>query len=156
MANRSVVLLVGTSILSLASPAFTQDCPEPVGQLPYGTAYSVAVSGDHAHFGSGAALVIADVSNPASPQVLGHIALHGVILGVAVSGSHAYVTERNEGLRVIDISTPASPVEVGFLDTPGYASAVAVSSGWVIALMVAARIAEQQMGGLRTPLAEAH
>jgi hypothetical protein len=45
-----------------------QDCPEPVGRWPHGSAFSVAVSGDYAYLGNGTVLVIVDVSNPAVPQ----------------------------------------------------------------------------------------
>jgi hypothetical protein len=47
-----------------------------------------------------------------------------------LAGSHAYVADDVEGLRVIDISTPSTPVEVGFVDTPGNAVGVAVSPGY--------------------------
>ena len=72
------------------------------------------MSGDYAYFGSGMALMVADVSDAAAPQVVGEIVLPGVIFNVAVSGSYAYVADDDAGLRVIDVSTPASPIEVGF------------------------------------------
>ena len=49
---------------------------------------------------------------------------------VHVSGSYAYVTDGEAGLRVIDISTPTSPEEVGFYDTPGWAVGICVSRSY--------------------------
>ena len=50
-----------------------------------------------------------------------------LVLGMAVSGSLALVSDWSAGLRVIDISDLSSPTEVGFLDTVGTAQDVAVS-----------------------------
>ena len=49
------------------------------------------MSGDYAYFGSGAALMVADISDPAAPQVVGDVTLPGVVQAVAVAGGHAYV-----------------------------------------------------------------
>ncbi|RMH74775.1 MAG: T9SS C-terminal target domain-containing protein, partial [Calditrichaeota bacterium] len=46
---------------------------------------------------------------------------------VYVSGSHAYVADRYDGLRIIDVSDPTAPVEVGFYDTGDEARGVYVS-----------------------------
>jgi hypothetical protein len=114
--------------LALVPPALAQDCPELAGRWPYGPAYSVAVFGSHAFFGSGTVLVVADVSNAAEPLEVGEVVLSGIVWGVAASGNYAYVAA--DGLRVIDVSTPASPIEVGFLETPGGAFGVAVSGNY--------------------------
>jgi hypothetical protein len=70
---------------------------------------------------------VIDVSNPSSPREVGAYDTPGSALGVAVSGTYAYVADGSEGLRVIDVSNPSSPREVGFYDTPGDAWGVAVS-----------------------------
>jgi len=103
------------------------DCPELVGRWPYGSTWTVAVVGDHAYFGSGAALRIADVSDPSSPRIIGDVMLPGLVRGVAASEEYAYIAaDANAGLRVIDVRTPWDAVEVGFHDTPGSADDVAV------------------------------
>jgi len=123
-----VVALVVMGVCFLASPALAQDCPELVGRWPYGPISAVAVSGDYAYFGSGAALMVADVSNPSTPQVVGNVALPGLVGAIAVSGGYAYVV--GESLSVIDVSTPSSPTQVGFLEIQSYALSVAVSGGY--------------------------
>jgi hypothetical protein len=92
-----------------------------------GATYAVAAQGNYAYIGVGPRLVILDVSDPARPVVVGQTgALPGVVLGLAVAGSYAYVADRDAGLRVVDVSDPDAPVEIGFYDTPGSASGVAL------------------------------
>ena len=58
------------------------------------------------------ALVVVDVSNPASPSIRGSVvssSLMNIPVCVAVSGSYAYVTAANS-LVAVDVSNPASPV----------------------------------------------
>ena len=101
-----------------------------VGQIG-GHSYAVAVQGPIAYLGVGPRLVLLDVSDPARPAVLGRTGvLPGVVQGVAVSGSHAYVAAGDGGLRVVDVSDPAHPREVGSCDTPGEAWGVAVSGSY--------------------------
>jgi len=65
----SVLLVtIFVALAGLHQPtAFAQDCPELMGRWPYGPAWAVARSGDHAYFGSGPTLLIADVSAPGTP-----------------------------------------------------------------------------------------
>jgi hypothetical protein len=70
-----LVALVMISVCVLAVPALAQDCPELVGRWPFGPAYAVAVSGGHAYYGIGAALVVADVADPSAPHRVGEVAL---------------------------------------------------------------------------------
>jgi hypothetical protein len=51
----------------------------------------------------------------------------GCAVGVAVSGSSAYVADYDAGLQVIDVSNPAAPTLVGDVDTPDLAQTVSIS-----------------------------
>jgi hypothetical protein len=81
-------------------------------------------------------LQIVDVSNPAAPAILGGAKLQssatGTLqpLGVAVSGSVAYVAGAYRGLFLFNVSNPSSPTQVGTVDTPGVAEDVAVSGNF--------------------------
>ncbi len=87
-------------------------------------AESVYVSGQYAYVAvsdtsvvTGNRLTVVDVSNPASPTVVGSVKddanLRGAI-SVFVSGQYAYVAAyRNNRLTVVDVSNPASPTVVG-------------------------------------------
>ncbi len=111
----------------LSTPARAQDCPQQVGRSPYGPAYAVAVSDDDVYLGSGAALIVIDVSVPSSPLLAGWVALPDVVQDVVFSSGYAYVADGSAGLRVVDVSDPFAPVEVAFVDTPGHAIGVAVA-----------------------------
>jgi len=129
---------------------------EYVGHIG-GASYAVAAQGHYAYIGEGPSLIVLDVSNPASPTVVGKAPpLPGIVRGVAVAGSYAYVAvvapvsqylgggslEIGGSLRVLDVSTPANPKEVGFYDTPGAAYGVAVAGSY-------AYVAGGYSGGLR-------
>ena len=64
-------------------------------------------------YGTSDALVVVDVSNPASPVIRGSVVSSSLLdapLSVAVSGSYAYVAARfSNSLVVVDLSNPASP-----------------------------------------------
>ena len=58
-------------------------------------------------------LVILDMSDPTHPVLAGRYATTGAALGVAVSGSTAFVATYSFGLLVIDVSAPSNPVQAG-------------------------------------------
>lgn len=113
----AAVLGIGVCVLTL--PAHGQDCPELVGGWPAGPPRAVAVSGNYAYFGSGAGMVVANVSDPLAPEIVGSIGLPALAIDIAVSGDYAYVIDFHVNLHMIDISEPSSPHEVGLYDTPG-------------------------------------
>jgi hypothetical protein len=70
--------------------------------------------------------VVDVLSNPDAPVEVGAYRTLGDALGVAVSGSLAYVAAGEDGLSVMDLTDPANPAQAGSVDTAGYAQAVAV------------------------------
>lgn len=120
-------LLAGAVVCCVAVPTLAGDCPELVGRWPYGPSYALAASGNEAYFGNGTALMIADVSNPAAPEVVGELDLLSLIRDIDVSDMFAYVAVGEAGLRVVDVSTPSNPIEVAFIDTPGDARDVSLA-----------------------------
>jgi hypothetical protein len=115
-------------------PATARSGPQLVlvGQVDVGgPAYAVTVQGDYAYVGAGNRLVVVDVSDPTTPQVMGQTApFSDSVAAVVVTGTHAYVAAYTAGLRVVDISDPAAPQEVGFYDTPGMALDVDVAGSY--------------------------
>ena len=95
-----LVALLGIGAVVLAAPAIAQDCPELVGRWPYGPASAIAVSGGRAYLGSGAGLLVLDVSSPAAPVKLGEVPLPDGVQGVAVAGGYASVTRPTASSRV--------------------------------------------------------
>ena len=118
--------LIAAIVPSLATSALAEDCPALAGRMP-GRITAVAVSGDHAYLGTADGLVVADVSQPEVPRLVGEVrAGGGWPFSVAVSGAYAYVASSGS-LDVIDISRPAAPVLVAHLNLAWYVSSVAVS-----------------------------
>jgi hypothetical protein len=65
---------------------------------------------------TGAGLQIIDISNPATPILIGTISTVRTD-DVYVSGKYAYLADNTAGLEIIDISNPATPTLVGSFDT---------------------------------------
>ncbi len=61
------------------------------------------------------------------PSILSSVDTPHLAIGVAVSGTVAYVADSGSGLQVIDVSDPGSPVILGSVNTPDFARGVAVS-----------------------------
>jgi hypothetical protein len=105
---------------------------ELIGSLDTYFAHSLAISETYAYVtaGWGGGLQIVDVSEPAAPVGVGFWNYWGDSLGVAISGTYAYVAAYSGGLRVVDVSDPTNPTEVGSCDTPQEAWDVTVSGNY--------------------------
>jgi len=64
-------------------------------------------------------LNIYDLSNPASPALLGSIDFECCISGVYAAGNYAYISGPQNKLIIVDVSNPANPVEKGSIEVPG-------------------------------------
>lgn len=87
--------------------------------------------GDFAYYGSGSMLMIADVSDPGAPVVVGELQMPNLVQDVAVSGGYAHVVCGVGGYSLVDVSVPSSPVIVGSYVTgpfPGWAFAGGVTA----------------------------
>ncbi len=129
--NRTTVGTLTVLIAVSAGEWSTAACPQLAGRWGYGAPGALAVSGNHAYFGSGSVLMVADLTNPASVPVVGRVQLPDSIRGVAVSGSHVYVGANRAGLRVIDVANPTLPIDVGSFDPGSYAVGLAVAGNYV-------------------------
>lgn len=90
-------------------------------------AYDVIVHGHTAYIADGVGgLVIADVTTPAAPAVLGRYATEGLVRDLIVVDGLAYLAAGSQGLVIVDVSDPADPSFVGSIDTPGTAAGVDV------------------------------
>jgi len=137
-----LIALSGFSDSAMHAPSANVENVEFVGHIG-GSTYSVFVQGNYAYIGQGPHLTILDISNQASPSVVGKTApFPDIVQDIYVSGDYAYVTSLYSGLRVVDISVPSNPTEVGFYDTPGLARGVAVAGDY-------AYIADGYDSGLR-------
>jgi hypothetical protein len=92
---------------------------------------AVAVAGDYAYAAytnsesEPPGILVVDVATPQFAPIVGSVGTPGWINDVHVSGTHAYVADRD--FHVLDISNPQMPVVVGALATPGDGRGVTVS-----------------------------
>ena len=132
IANGHAFVVGGNTLqaFSLADPA----SPALAGSLvsPISPAH-IVVSGNHAFvLGTGGALQVVNISNPASMSQVASISIGGSRL--ALAGSHLVVSRSSPNeIRVYDISTPASPTQVGSAPLAGFPSALAASGTIVYA-----------------------
>jgi hypothetical protein len=129
----SVLFVIGRAQFCDASNPPPPDNTQAVEFVGYtgGRNYVSAVQGNHAYVGEGYGLAILDVSNPASPVVVGRTPLFPeMVSDVAVAGPYAYVSIGAGGLRIIDVSSSDSPAEVGFYGTVGAVWDVAISGSY--------------------------
>jgi hypothetical protein len=93
-------------------------------------AWGVDVAGTTVYVADGAGgLAVVDVSNPASPSVVGQVDTGGAAQSVVVEGTTAFVGAGSAGLVVVDVSTPTDPRVIATADTPGSALQVAIDNG---------------------------
>lgn len=116
VAVRDSLTLVGVgyrlAIWDVAQPAAPRElgATPPLGDRVLG----IAVSGTMAYAAAGSAgLFVVDITDPASPAILGHWDSPGSAEGIAVVGDHAYLADGPFGVRVVDVSDPARPVPAG-------------------------------------------
>ncbi len=90
--------------------------------------------------------VVIDVSNAASPSLVGSLDLTGSPTNIAVSGNYAYVSSSdNSGeLVIVDISTPSSPSVVGTYNAVGNADGLGVYVNGTTAYLVRASSASDE------------
>jgi hypothetical protein len=67
------------------------------------------------------------------PTIIGSISsgLIGDALSVFVDGDYAYVTDKDEGLKVVNITDPTNPHKIGSYDTPNIAQSIYVDGDYV-------------------------
>ncbi len=90
----------------------------------------IATSGNYAYVvrNGGTNFLVLDVSNPASPSLVGSLTLTNTLTDITVSGNYAYVTGTSDSaeLQVVDISNPASPSLAATLNMSGNGNGLAV------------------------------
>lgn len=84
------------------------------------TLYDAAVYERVAYLvGHSLSMTMVDVSDPATPTLLGAYSTRTQSYDIDIVGSRAYLINAVDGLLILDISTPADPVKIGSFDTSG-------------------------------------
>lgn len=119
-----MMALAVTGVCALTAPALAQDCPELLGQWSGDGVLRVTGTGAYAYASNETMFMVADVSDPAAPDVVGQLDLGGELQDMTAANGHVFVAIGE--MRVIDVSEPTSPQIVGTFDSY-IANCVAVS-----------------------------
>jgi hypothetical protein len=120
----------------------TFNSPPVIGQLAVSGSETV-LAGDYAFLSGGGGfhdLQIVDISNPASPVLVGQVT-GGAPDGLAVAGDHAYVIDEHD-TRVYNVSTPSNPVLVGTADFSGHDIAVVGNYAFIVSDMTDLKVVD--------------
>ena len=110
MKRTAAVLVVAGFMACLPCIDLVAGCADQIRILPEGPTNAVDLEGDLAAIGNGRLLKIVDLSDPASPVVLGSLTMPGLIRAVDLHGNLALVAADVGGLQIVDISQPSDPV----------------------------------------------
>jgi hypothetical protein len=104
-----LVALVGVAACVLATPALAQDCPELLGQWPDGTPGLVSVAEPFAYVGRqyDTSFMVADISDPASPEVVGSLDFTSNLSDI--TAAYGFVLVAAGDFFVVDVSDPSLP-----------------------------------------------
>jgi parallel beta-helix repeat protein len=117
-------------LFASVSPAAGQALSETwmlVGQVG-GSTQAIAIDGNTAYAGIGLRLTLLNVTNPASPVLLGSNApFADFVQDIAVGNNRAYVAAGGAGVGIVDVTDAAHPVTLGTWVSSGYAEGIAAS-----------------------------
>ena len=112
------------------------DVSNPVSPLIRDTietrmAFDVAVTGNRALLAIDSGLLVVDISNPASLEIVGTVPLPASSFddprGIGLSGDLAVVAHLDTGVHIVDIMSPVMPPLAGSMDSPGRAQRMVVN-----------------------------
>ncbi|MHA1551350.1 MAG: LVIVD repeat-containing protein [Candidatus Heimdallarchaeaceae archaeon] len=108
--NIAYVIDTGTSNGFVIINITNRNNPEIISSLNCGSSNSLFIKDDIAYITNGLdGLVIVDVSDPYSPNILGSYNNGGTIHRVVVVENLAYVASGPNGLEIVDVSDPTNP-----------------------------------------------
>lgn len=104
-----------------------------------GPCMAAEVAGNRLYAIGQGTLYVLDITRPQAPQLLGKVGGLGNTRQIAVKGSYAYVTARQDGLWIVDITVPAQPKVASHYDSVEMATGI-----WVAGTL--AFVAQRQYG----------
>ncbi|HOC43919.1 MAG TPA: hypothetical protein PKJ99_12960 [Thermoanaerobaculales bacterium] len=119
---RSLVL-VGFCVCGLATSALAQDCPELLGQWPDNPAELVTIDEPYAYAAYDTLLMVADISDPEAPEVVGSVDLTHI---GGLAAANGYIFVGGDDFVVVDATDPEQPHVVATVDLTG-AEQIAIS-----------------------------
>lgn len=102
----------------------------PTGDVGLGGCVDITHQGGYLYALQGRSLSILSLADPARPRLVGTLGDLGNLRQVAVRGTTAFITAREDGLFVVDVSDPASPRLITRYDTVEFATGIEVRNGF--------------------------
>jgi PKD repeat protein len=114
----------------------TSEHVDLIGRWPYGPSKAMAVDHERslAFVGSGAGVIVFDMTDPSSPTELSRWASPDIVKGLFFARNHIYVAANALGLRVLELSNPMAPKEIGVLPSSKPVTGVAVAGDFAYTL----------------------
>jgi hypothetical protein len=98
------------------------DSPAALGSTAMGATgfvFDLEVRGNYAYLADDAeGVTVIDISNDASPAMVGAYAGSTLASRIVIDGSRAYVARRGNGFDILDLSSATAPTLIGNYDTP--------------------------------------
>lgn len=102
---------------------------ELTGQFE-GEIFNIAIADDYAYAADNATFLIVDITDPASPALIGSYETEDSIYDVEITGDYAFVATYGNGLTILNITDPAFPELISNYDTTALTADVAVNANY--------------------------
>ena len=105
---RGRLAYVGTSQGVTTYDLASSGQPSEIGRASTAAVIAMDVVGGRAYLGIDGGLLVMDVEDPASPQLVETLSLQGLTRGVDVEGEHLYLARSGTGLTTVDLGDGAT------------------------------------------------
>lgn len=127
----------GAKGLKIISHNLTNASFTPISELTrtqVGSVYSIELNAStkRAYIGTSNGVSIVDISNLATPTIIGSYKTQAPVYGLKVKASHLYLAASLQGVIDLDIQNETAPTERFVQDTNGTAFDVAINSNFII------------------------
>lgn len=102
---------------SAVEEVFSDTVLTVLGRWPWGPCYAVNTLGNLAYIGNGPTLMILDISEPASPEIVGEYLTNGLVVDIEIKETLAYLLTGK--LEIFDLQDPLNPAKLGEISLSG-------------------------------------
>ena len=121
-----------------------------LGRWAWGSCQAVDVEGNYAYIGNGPTFQVLDISNAASPKIVGEYLTDGYVYDIKLSGSLAFVVI-GKGLLILNLSDPVNPDRVSEVNIKGGPLSVAIEGDFAYVSCFAGRLYVFDISDARSP-----
>ena len=121
-----------------------------LGRWAWGPCQAVDVEGNYAYIGNGPTFQVLDISNAASPKIVGEYLTDGYVYDIKLSGSLAFVVI-GKGLLILNLSDPVNPARVSEVNIKGGPLSVAIEGNFAYVSCFAGRLYVLDISDVRSP-----